>query len=103
MLVISPSIVRGQSERTNGTILESWLMLDHHDLLRTHQTRWQESSAGTAVSGDSIPINGNLIPALNDGKAGWLRHRAEIELAALAHGPGKREAASPKDHAQTTS
>jgi len=44
-------------------------MLDHHDLLRT-QTRWQESSAGKAVSGDSIPINGNLIPAPNDGKAG---------------------------------
>jgi hypothetical protein len=71
MLVIASSLAEGQRGRTNGTVVESWLMLDHHDLLRTHQTRWQESSAGTAVSGDSIPINGNLIPAPNDSKTGW--------------------------------
>jgi len=79
--------------------VESWLMLEHHDLLRTHQTRWQESSAGTAVSGDSIPINSNLIPAPNDGKAGCFRATAEIEPAALAYDAGHFS----KDHAQTIS
>ena len=54
-------------------------MLEHHDLLRALQTRWQESSAGTAVSGDSIPIDGNLSPVANDGKTGWFRSGAGIK------------------------
>ena len=98
MLVISPSIAEERTGRTNGTVVDSWLMLDHHDLLRTH-TRWQESSAGTAVSGDSIPINGNFSLVPNNDKAGWFRAGAEIKPAALAYDAGH----FLKDFAQTTS
>src|SRR5689334_4615884 len=56
-LVISPSIIlEGQSERRNGIILECWLMLDHHRPPARAVARWQESSAGMAVLGDSIPV-----------------------------------------------
>src|SRR5690242_13118229 len=37
------------------------------------QARWQESSAGMAVLGDSIPVDRDLSRPGNDDKADWFR------------------------------